>query len=143
MLMAWWYITLLIFCFVLKIFIIICVQPYLSNILILMSFLIMFPLPISAVDCDYLMREWGGNLPFYSSPGIDNILYAILKIILWHSGSYTLFLQVLNKALKYDCFLPSWQRSAVTLLPKKGDLTLLKTGILSLFYILMAKPLHI
>ncbi|KAG2219293.1 hypothetical protein INT45_011308 [Circinella minor] len=66
------------------------------------------------------------KLPFHSSPGIDGIPYAILKIIFDISAYRTLFLQVLNDALKFGQYPSTWQRSIITLLPKKGDLTDLK-----------------
>ncbi|KAG1489709.1 hypothetical protein G6F52_009440 [Rhizopus delemar] len=64
--------------------------------------------------------------PRKSSPGIDGIPYEILSLVFKHPGVAPLAVKVYNKALLQSVFPPSWLCTSTALLPKKGDLTLLK-----------------
>jgi hypothetical protein len=59
-----------------------------------------------------------------SSPGKDGLPYDILRLLLCDPSLTALVTQVYNQALS-GLFPSSWQETCVTLLPKKGDLSLL------------------
>jgi hypothetical protein len=61
-----------------------------------------------------------------SSPGADGLSYALLYEVFRFPPIQTLLVQVFNQALINQIFTLSWQDIQVRLLPKKGDLTLLK-----------------
>ncbi|SAM07713.1 hypothetical protein [Absidia glauca] len=62
--------------------------------------------------------------PKQSSPGMDGIPYYILRLILTDPNASALVTTIYNQALE-NVFPSSWQETCVTLLPKKGDLSLL------------------
>lgn len=66
------------------------------------------------------------SAPNRSSPGVDGLPYELLHVLFKHPFCRQLFTRVINNALSNSQFPPSWQRSVVILLPKKGDRTLLK-----------------
>lgn len=61
-----------------------------------------------------------------SSPGLDGLGYIFLSHIFSHPLISPIVLRVFNQALAGDGFPPSWQEITMRLLPKKGDLALLK-----------------
>ena len=64
--------------------------------------------------------------PKVSSPGTDGLSYGFLNLIFKHPKYTELILCVFNDALSGSVFPNSWLETCVCLLPKKGDLTLLK-----------------
>jgi hypothetical protein len=76
-----------------------------------------------------LLTEWTddevevclAHTPTHSSPGIDGLPYEILRLLFQQPFCRSLFCDVLNAALTEHFFPATWQRSVVTLLPKKGD----------------------
>ncbi|EIE89198.1 hypothetical protein G6F46_013366 [Rhizopus delemar] len=64
--------------------------------------------------------------PTKSSPGVDGIPYVILRLLFDHPFICRFFLRVLNTALREGKYPPTWQRSVIILLPKKGDRIQLK-----------------
>ncbi|KAG1278926.1 hypothetical protein G6F66_011976 [Rhizopus arrhizus] len=76
-----------------------------------------------------LLTEWTdeeveaclAHTPTHSSPGIDGLPYEILRFLFQQPFCRSLFCDVLNTALTEHVFPATWQRSVVTLLPKKGD----------------------
>jgi hypothetical protein len=62
--------------------------------------------------------------PKQSSPGMDGLPYDILRLILTDPNASALITTIYNQALD-NVFPSSWQETCVTLLPKKGDLSLL------------------
>ncbi|KAG0755182.1 hypothetical protein G6F24_012005 [Rhizopus arrhizus] len=69
------------------------------------------------------------RIPTKSSPGVDGIPYVILRLLFDHPFIRQLFLHVLNTALREDKYPPTWQRSVIILLPKKGVRSQLKSWI--------------
>ncbi|GAN11057.1 conserved hypothetical protein [Mucor ambiguus] len=62
-----------------------------------------------------------------SSPGMDGLPYKVIGVLFFqHPATLTLALQVFDEALSLGIFPPSWQQTCLILLPKKGDLSLLK-----------------
>jgi hypothetical protein len=61
-----------------------------------------------------------------SSPGLDGLGYSFLSLLFSHPLVAPIILQVYNDALSGKGFPPSWQDITMRLLPKKGDLGLLK-----------------
>ena len=61
-----------------------------------------------------------------SSPGIDGLPYSILDTIFQHPNVAKLAVPVYNNALFKGIFPPSWLKTCMCLLPKKGDLRDLK-----------------
>ena len=61
-----------------------------------------------------------------SSPGSDGFGYAFLYHLFRFPPLQNLVVQVFNEALLQQVFPPSWRDIRVRLLPKKGDLTLLR-----------------
>ncbi|KAI8330061.1 hypothetical protein BC941DRAFT_486573, partial [Chlamydoabsidia padenii] len=59
-----------------------------------------------------------------SSPGLDGFPYDILRLLLSRFGLSNLVPVVYNQVL-HNIFPSSWHQSCVTLLPKKGDRSLL------------------
>lgn len=64
--------------------------------------------------------------PRHSSPGNDGLGYPYLKLLFQIESIQQLIITVFNQALQNAVFPPSWQDIRVRLLPKKGDLQLLK-----------------
>jgi hypothetical protein len=64
--------------------------------------------------------------PRKSSPGTDGLPYEILSLILEHDNSAKLAVKVYHEALDKGIFPVSWLSTGMCLLPKKGDLSLLK-----------------
>ncbi|KAG2208410.1 hypothetical protein INT45_006540 [Circinella minor] len=61
-----------------------------------------------------------------SRPGLDGLPYQILELIFKHEGTQELIKQTYNNALDNAIFPESWSQTCLCLLPKKGDLSLLK-----------------
>ncbi|KAG1229190.1 hypothetical protein G6F35_002156 [Rhizopus arrhizus] len=64
--------------------------------------------------------------PKISSPGTDGLSYVFLNLIFQHPKYSELILRVFNDALSGSLFPKSWLETCICLLPKKGDLSLLK-----------------
>jgi hypothetical protein len=64
--------------------------------------------------------------PSKSSPGTDGLPYEILALLFDHRETASLAVKVFNAALSDGIFPASWLTTCMCLLPKKGDLSLLK-----------------
>ena len=71
------------------------------------------------------IQEGSKRSPRRSSPGCDGIPYEILSLVFQHPLYATLVTQIYNDALTESLIPASWHETCVSLLPKKGDLTLL------------------
>ncbi|CEG74261.1 hypothetical protein RMATCC62417_09499 [Rhizopus microsporus] len=76
-----------------------------------------------------LLTEWAddeietclSHTPSHRSLGIDGLPYEVLRFLFQQSFCRSLFCDVLNTALTEHLFPATWQRSVITLLPKKED----------------------
>ncbi|KAG2221556.1 hypothetical protein INT45_002570 [Circinella minor] len=82
-------------------------------------------------DCDNLTTNFtiedlidgAKRTPSKSSPGLDGLPYEVWYLVLQHPEYQELACSIYNAALTDAIYPPSWSKTAVTLLPKKGDLT--------------------
>ncbi|CDH60772.1 hypothetical protein RO3G_01429 [Lichtheimia corymbifera JMRC:FSU:9682] len=85
-------------------------------------------------DGQLLLEPWSedeivnglSRSPHHSSPGIDGFPYELLKFLYHHPQVKRLLKQVFDEALVHHKTPASWRKAVVTLLPKKGDGTLLR-----------------
>jgi hypothetical protein len=70
--------------------------------------------------------EGTARCPRKSSPGTDGLPYEMLTLLLDHHETALLAVKVYNAALSEGIFPASWLTTCMCLLPKKGDLSLLK-----------------
>ncbi|KAG2192648.1 hypothetical protein INT47_006906 [Mucor saturninus] len=80
---------------------------------------------ISPLTLDTLLDAFSRILK-KSSPGIDGLPYAIVRLIVIHASCSQIAVEVFNNALCFADIPPSWLRSCVTLLPKKPPFDTLK-----------------
>lgn len=80
---------------------------------------------LTPIDINEL-RQSATRTPKSSSPGIDGIPYEILSEVLTHPLAAPIALNVYNDALIHSIFPESWLETCMSLLPKKGDLSMLK-----------------
>ncbi|KAG1464209.1 hypothetical protein G6F56_005130 [Rhizopus delemar] len=78
--------------------------------------------PFNIID----LQEAVKRCPHHSSPGLDGIPYQILSIVFHHEIAGHIAVQIYNDALLQGMFPSSWQETCMVLLPKTGDLTLIK-----------------
>jgi hypothetical protein len=81
---------------------------------------------LSPITLDEILIETRKVLTKTSSPGEDDIGYALLYEIFRYPLVQDTLVQVFNQALLNQTVPTSWQENLVCLLPKKGDLSLLK-----------------
>jgi hypothetical protein len=72
------------------------------------------------------LQQGSARSPRKSSPGADGLPYEIISLLFQHTATLDLAYKVYSDAIKYGIFPPSWQQTCMCLLPKKGDLSLLK-----------------
>lgn len=82
--------------------------------------------PLCAPFCLSDLQEGAHRSPTRSSPGPDGLPYEILTLLFQHPATGKIALQVYNNALLQSIFPSSWLETCMTLLPKKGDLSLLQ-----------------
>lgn len=80
---------------------------------------------IAPITYDDLLFAFS-RTPKKSSPGMDGLPYAIIRLIIKHPDCREIALATFNNALSLADIPPSWMQSCVTLLAKKGTLDLLK-----------------
>ncbi|OBZ80768.1 hypothetical protein A0J61_11183, partial [Choanephora cucurbitarum] len=74
-----------------------------------------------SISFDGIMEAFS-RCPKQSSPGLDDLPYSIVQLIVLHPLCKNIVVQMYNDALKLGIFPPFWLSTSVCLLPKKGDL---------------------